>query len=89
LKTAPNNSHAARKGKGSPRQFFEKLVSTFGAKRILWGSNYPAHWHRYGDLRARLELMQEDFSFLSTEDRAWVFGAAALALWPSLRGTAR
>ena len=86
LKTAPNNSHAAREGKGSPREFFGKLVDTFGAKRIMWGSNYPAHWHRYGGMKERLAIMQEDFSFLGAEDRNWVFGEAALSLWPALRG---
>jgi L-fuconolactonase len=85
LKTAPNNSHAARKGKGSPRQFFGKLVEAFGAKRIMWGSNYPAHWQHYGDMKERLAIMAEDFSFLSAEDRRWIFGETALSLWPGLR----
>lgn len=85
LKTAPNNSHAARKGKGSPRQFFGKLVDLFGAKRIMWGSNYPAHWNTYGHIKERLQIMEEDFSFLSAEDRRWIFGEAALSFWPSLR----
>ena len=86
LKTAPNNSHAARKGKGSPRAFFDKLVESFGAKRIMWGSNFPAHWNTYGGMKERLALMQEDFAFLSSDERSWIFGEAALALWPDLRG---
>lgn len=85
LKTAPNNSHAAREGKGTPRQFFGKLVETFGAKRIMWGSNYPTHWHRYGGMQERLLIMQEDFAFLGKEDQDWIFGDAALSLWPALR----
>jgi len=86
LKTAPNNSHAARKGKGSPRQFFGQLVERFGAQRIMWGSNYPAHWHRYGGMKERLAIMQADFAFLGADDRNWIFGEAALSLWPALRG---
>jgi predicted TIM-barrel fold metal-dependent hydrolase len=86
LKTAPNNSHAARKGKGRPREFFGKLVDAFSARRIMWGSNYPAHWNHYGDLKERLRIMEEDFSFLGLEDRRWIFGEAAFALWPDLRG---
>lgn len=85
LKTAPNNSHAAREGKAAPRQFFETLVRLFGARRIMWGSNYPAHWHRYGGIKERLAIMEEDFSFLGAEDRRLVFGEAALGLWPALR----
>jgi L-fuconolactonase len=88
LKTAPNNSHAAREGGADPRRFFETLVAAFGAKRIMWGSNYPAHWHRYGGIKERLAIMQEDFSFLGPEDRALIFGEAALSFWPTLRGAA-
>jgi L-fuconolactonase len=89
LKTAPNNSHAAREGNGTPRQFYGTLVERFGAKRIMWGSNYPAHWHRYGDMKERLAIMQDDFSFLGEEDRRWIFGETALSLWPTLRGAKR
>jgi predicted TIM-barrel fold metal-dependent hydrolase len=89
LKTAPNNSHEARKGRSTPREFFGRLVDAFGAKRIMWGSNYPAHWHRYGGMKERLALMQEDFAFLDAEERAWIFGEAALSLWPSLRRAGR
>lgn len=49
------------------------------------GSNYPAHWHKYGHIKERLAIMEEDFSFLSAEDRRWIFGEAALSLWPSVR----
>lgn len=85
LKTAPNNSHAAREGKATPRDFFGMLVDRFGAKRIMWGSNYPAHWHKYGGIKERLAIMEDDFSFLSAEDRRWIFGEVALTLWPGLR----
>jgi predicted TIM-barrel fold metal-dependent hydrolase len=84
LKTAPNNSHAARVGHATPRQFFGKLVETFGAERIMWGSNYPAHWHHYGDMKERLAIMEEDFAFLGEADRRAIFGGAALSLWPRL-----
>lgn len=85
LKTAPNNSHAARAGKATPDAFFGKLVEIFGARRIMWGSNYPAHWHRYGDLKERLAIMETDFAFLGETDRHAVFGETALSLWPALR----
>jgi L-fuconolactonase len=84
LKTAPNNSHAARSGTGTPRQFFGKLVESFGAKRIMWGSNYPAHGQHYGDMKERLAIMREDFSFLGAEEQRWIFGETALSLWPGL-----
>ena len=85
LKITPNNSHAAREGKATPQAFFGALVDKFGAKRIMWGSNYPAHWEKYGSIKDRLPLMQHDLSFLSAEDQRWIFGETALSLWPALR----
>ena len=85
LKITPNNSHAAREGKSRPRDFYGTLVECFGAKRLMFGSNYPAHWDRCGMIKDRLPLMQEDLAFLSKEDRRWIFGETALSLWPSLR----
>ncbi|MGE0718241.1 MAG: amidohydrolase [Alphaproteobacteria bacterium] len=84
LKTAPNNSHAARACKGGPRAFFGALVEAFGPERIMWGSNYPAHWNRYGGVQERLDLMREDFSFLNAAERDLVFGGNALRFWPGL-----
>jgi L-fuconolactonase len=88
LKLCPNNSHAAREGSGSPREFFELLVERFGVKRLMWGSNYPAHSKKFGALKDRLHLMQEDFAFLSEADRQWFFSETALSVWPGLASLA-
>jgi L-fuconolactonase len=85
VKTTPNNSRQSRAGTSTPREFFATLVAKFGAKRILWGSNYPAHWDKYGKIKERLALMQQDLAFLPQEDRRWIFGETALSLWPELR----
>lgn len=85
LKLCPNNSFAAREGKGTPQQFFGMLIEHFGIERMMWGSNYPAHAARFGDLAARLRIMQEDFSFLDAPARQRFFGGTALQLWPGLR----
>jgi L-fuconolactonase len=85
LKITPNNSHAVREGGTTPEAFFGLLVERFGARRIMWGSNYPAHWDKYGTIRDRLPLMQNDLAFLPAEDQRWIFGETALTLWPSLR----
>ena len=84
LKLCPNNSYAAREGKSTPRQLFGLLIERFGAARLMWGSNYPAHSARFGDLAGRLRIMQEDFSFLSADERSGIFGENALRLWPTL-----
>ena len=42
LKITPLNVMPEHWGKASPETFFGKLMETFGANRIAWGSNFPA-----------------------------------------------
>jgi predicted TIM-barrel fold metal-dependent hydrolase len=85
LKLCPNNSHAIRAAKTTARAFFGPLIERFGIGRMMFGSNYPAHTHRFGDLKARLRIMQEDFAGFGDEERRWFFAETALSLWPALR----
>ena len=79
LKLCPNNSYALREAKGTPKGFYGALVDAFGASRIMWGSNYPAHWDHYGPIEDRLPLMQEDFVVPARGGpRAPFFGETAL-----------
>jgi predicted TIM-barrel fold metal-dependent hydrolase len=84
IKTAINNIAAAREGGGTPEQLYAKLVEVFGAKRIMWSSNYPAH-PKFGGIKGRLDESKKALAFLSKEDQAWIFGETALTLFPSLR----
>jgi len=83
LKFSSETIYAARKGKSTPREFFRRLVEHFGPKRIMWGSNFPATHDR--GLKEQLEMARAELSFLPAEDQRWLFGEAALALWPMLR----
>ncbi len=83
LKFSTETLYAARRGKSTPRHFFARLIDQFGATRIMWGSNYPATYDR--SLKDQLSLAREELSFLSGEDSRWLFGEAALQLWPELR----
>ena len=83
VKTSINNIAAARAAGGEPRDLYANLVDVFGARRIMWSSNYPAHPH-FGGLEQRLEISRRELSFLSSEDQAWIFGETALTLWPTL-----
>jgi len=85
VKIAPNNSFAVREAKATPRDFYGLLVERFGAKRLMWGTNYPAHRDAYGSLKERMELGMQDLSFLDAQERRFVFGETALSLWPGLR----
>ena len=84
LKLAPNNSFAAREADVPPRALFDHLIGHFGIEQLMWGSNYPAHPARFGDYKARLEVVSEDLSYLSDADREAFFGGNAARLWPTL-----
>jgi predicted TIM-barrel fold metal-dependent hydrolase len=64
--------------------FYEKLVSVFGAKRIMWSSNYPAH-PKFGGIKPRLEASKKALAFLSQDDQAWILGKTAFEFYPCLK----
>jgi predicted TIM-barrel fold metal-dependent hydrolase len=73
---------ADAEGDPSGRMLVEQLVATFGASRLVWGSDYPqTHDRSYGEL---VELGRSACARLSDADRALVMGANALRLWPAL-----
>ena len=81
LKLAPNNSHAARDAKVSPRALFDHLFAAFGIDRVMWGSNYPAHPAKFGVYADRLKIMQDDLSYLPEADQEAFFSRNAERLW--------
>jgi predicted TIM-barrel fold metal-dependent hydrolase len=83
VKFAINNILAAREGGGSARPLIEKLVKEFGANRLMWCSNYPAH-PKIGGYKARLETAQQEFAFLGADERAWLFEKTARSVHPDL-----
>ena len=84
IKTAINNIAAARDAGGKPETLYEKLVEVFGARRIMWSSNYPAH-PRFGGIKPRLEESKRALATLSREDQDWILGGTALSFYPALR----
>jgi predicted TIM-barrel fold metal-dependent hydrolase len=83
LKFSSETLYAARRGKSNPREFFSRILDRFGARRLMWGSNFPATHDR--PLKEQLVLAREELSFASTEEQRWLFGETALTLWPMLR----
>jgi L-fuconolactonase len=55
------------------------LVDTFGAERMMWGSDYPASSD--GSYRPSVELGRRACAGLSEHDRLEVLGATAAGLW--------
>jgi len=81
VKATERNFVGARNGAATPESFFGKLVSEFGARRIAWGSNFPASER---SLPALVQLAQETLAFLPASDREWIFCGTALELYPAL-----
>lgn len=75
----------AMHGKATPRSFVERTIATYGADRILWGSNFPSS---AGSVVELLALATETLAFLPERDRAAIFGGTALRLYPKLRTAA-
>jgi predicted TIM-barrel fold metal-dependent hydrolase len=81
LKVTPINVSPKSWGKGSPETFFGKLIDSFGAGRIAWGSNFP---NSLGTLSEILGAAKKVFSFANDSDREWIFGRTAQTLYPAL-----
>jgi predicted TIM-barrel fold metal-dependent hydrolase len=82
LKVTPINVTPKTWGKGAPDTFFGKVVDTFGAERIAWGSNFP---NSLGTLKEILTAAQKAFSFAKSSDQDLIFGKTALSLYPKLK----
>ena len=57
----------------------QRLIAAYGASRLMWGSNWPMREPTYAQ---RLEVMTRHFPFKTPEDRDWIMGGTADALWP-------
>ena len=74
---------AAKNGPRGCADFFRRLIDTFGAHRLMWGTNFPASNDR--SFQGFVEYAQKELSFLLPDEKRWVFGDTALRLWPMLR----
>jgi L-fuconolactonase len=81
LKLTSRSIEQAAQGSSTPEKFFPKLVAAFGADRIAWGSNFPAH---EGPMSHLLEEAQQGLSCLSDSERASIFSGTARRLYPAL-----
>jgi predicted TIM-barrel fold metal-dependent hydrolase len=82
LKITPINVSPKSWQKGDPQTFFGKVINTFGAERVAWGSNFP---NSPGTLKEILSAAQKAFSFARADDQDWIFGETAKALYPILK----
>ena len=81
LKLTSRNVVDSQKAPATAETFFGKAVEKFGAKRIAWGSNFPAS---EGSLSSLVQEFKKSISFLSQTDQHWIMAGTAQILYPSL-----
>lgn len=81
FKLTTHNILESAQGQSTPQAFCEAAVAAFGARRIAWGSNFPAS---AGGLAHQLQLALDTTCTLSDADREWIFSGTARRLYPSL-----
>lgn len=64
-----------------PQSFFARVVKSYGAARIAWGSNYPA---AEGTLGALLADARAALAALSAQERDWIFSRSAKNFYAAL-----
>lgn len=84
LKLTNRTLAAATAGTSTPQAFLVRVIETFGAGRIAWGSNFPA---AEGSLPALVATAHEALSSLSAADQAMIFSGTAATIYPSLAET--
>jgi L-fuconolactonase len=64
-----------------PQSFFARVVKSYGAARVAWGSNYPA---AEGTLGALLADARAALAALNTAERDWIFSRTARSFYAAL-----
>ena len=59
----------------------EMAMDAFGARRLMWGSDFPPVAGRREGYRNALRLPMEHVQFKSPEDKEWMFGKTATTLF--------
>ncbi len=81
FKFTTHNVRESRAGLATQASFCRAVVDAFGARRIAWGSNFPAS---SGSLHQLLQDALEATATLSVAERDWIFSRTAHALYPAL-----
>ncbi len=82
LKITSRTVEHCQSGQATPATFMPKLVAAFGASRILWGSNFPAHAATLPDI---LKETMHVLSVLDRADQAMILAGTAERLYPTLK----
>ena len=81
LKLTNRTLAASATGRSTPAAFLKKIVDVFGARRIAWGSNFPA---AEGTLPELLATARTVLSSLPEAAQALILGGTAEIIYPAL-----
>jgi predicted TIM-barrel fold metal-dependent hydrolase len=81
LKLTTRALDLAREGASTPAALLAALLARFGARRIMWGSNFPAH---AGALSHLLERSLHAMGSMPEADRAEILCGTARRVYPAL-----
>ena len=82
LKLTSRTVEHCQSGLATPATFMPRLVGAFGASRVMWGSNFPAHADTLPNiLKETLHVL----SVLSRADQEMILAGTAETLYPSLK----
>lgn len=71
-------THNVRDAGARAGEFMRRVVDAFGARRIAWGSNYPAS---PGALRQLVDVARQAVAALPAADQDWIFYRTARTLY--------
>ena len=86
LKLTTRTIEQAGSGASTWQAFLPRLVAAFGAERIAWGSNFPAH---AGPLSRLLHEAKEALACLDPASQAAILSGTAQRLYPALAASPR
>ncbi len=78
-----NSSHD--QSKHDSRNSLKQIYETYGASRIMWGSDWPLCLDKTTYPHA-ISHVREEMDFLTTGDLEWIYRKTALRLWPFTDG---
>jgi predicted TIM-barrel fold metal-dependent hydrolase len=81
LKLTDRTIRQAASGRSNHVDFFAHVLSSFGAKRVAWGSNFPS---AEGSLKSLLANAKQALSILSEADRTQIFSGTAASIYHPL-----
>lgn len=81
LKISSNTFLRAEKEEGGISGLIDALVGRFGARRIAWGTNFPA---TKGTMPELVAYAERSLAHLSEADRREIFSETALRIYPQL-----